>query len=49
MSNYLQNRNSCILEVVELEEGFKVTYLDVDEEGLIKIDEQENILKKKNH
>ena len=55
--NYFENKcqiisckteHKCVLESChELEkEGFKVTYLDVDEEGLIKIDELENILKK---
>ena len=55
--NYFENKcqiisckteHKCVVESChELEkEGFKVTYLDVDEEGLIKIDELENILKK---
>ena len=55
--NYFENKcqiisckteHKCVLESChELEkEGFKVTYLDVDEEGLINIDELENILKK---
>ena len=39
----------CFKSCHELEkEGFQVTYLDVDEEGLINIDELENILKKRN-
>ena len=55
--NYFENKcqiisckteHKCVLESChELEkEGFKVTYLDVDQEGLINIDELENILKK---
>ena len=55
--NYFENKcqiisckteHKCVLESChELEkEGFKVTYLDVDEEGLININELENILKK---
>ena len=55
--NYFENKcqiisckteHKCVVESChELEkEGFEVTYLDVDEEGLIKIDELENILKK---
>ena len=55
--NYFENKcqiisckteHKCVLESChELEkEGFKVTYLDVDEEGLINIDKLENILKK---
>ena len=55
--NYFENKcqiisckteHKCVLESChELEkEGFKVTYLDVDEEGLINIDELKNILKK---
>jgi cysteine desulfurase len=55
--NYFENKcqiisckteHKCVLESChELEkEGFKVTYLDVDEEGLINIYELENILKK---
>ena len=55
--NYFENKcqiisckteHKCVVESChELEkEGFKVTYLDVNEEGLIKIDELENILKK---
>ena len=55
--NYFENKcqiisckteHKCVLESChELDkEGFKVTYLDVDEEGLINIDELENILKK---
>ena len=55
--NYFENKcqiisckteHKCVVESChELEkEGFKVTYLDVDEEGLINIDELENILKK---
>ena len=55
--NYFENKcqiisckteHKCVVESChELEkEGFKVTYLDVDEEGLINIDKLENILKK---
>ena len=55
--NYFENKcqiisckteHKCVVESChELEkEGFKVTYIDVDGEGLIKIDELENILKK---
>ena len=40
--------HKCVLEsCYELEqEGFKVTYLDVDEDGLINIKDLENLLKK---
>ena len=45
----VKTEHKCVLESChELEkEGFKVTYLDVDEEGLISIKDLENLLKEK--
>ena len=44
-----KTEHKCVLESChELEkEGFKVTYLDVDEDGIIKLSELENLLKEK--
>ena len=45
----VKTEHKCVLESChELEkEGFKVTYLDVDEDGIIKLSELENLLKEK--
>ena len=45
----VKTEHKCVLESChELEkEGFKVTYLDVDEDGIIKLSELENLLKGK--
>ena len=45
----VKTEHKCILESChELEqEGFKVTYLDVDEDGIIKLSDLENLLKEK--
>ena len=44
-----KTEHKCVLESChELEkEGFRVTYLDVDEDGIIKLSELENLLKEK--
>ena len=44
-----KTEHKCVLESChELEkDGFKVTYLDVDEDGIIKLSELENLLKEK--
>ena len=44
-----KTEHKCVLESChELEkEGFQVTYLDVDEDGIIKLSELENLLKEK--
>ena len=44
-----KTEHKCVLEsCYELEqEGFKVTYLDVDEDGIIKLSDLENLLKEK--
>ena len=44
-----KTEHKCVLESChELEqEGFKVTYLDVDEDGIIKLSDLENLLKEK--
>ena len=44
-----KTEHKCVLESChELDkEGFKVTYLDVDEDGIIKLSELENLLKEK--
>ena len=45
----VKTEHKCVLESChELEkEGFKVTYLDVDEDGIIKLSDLENLLKEK--
>ncbi len=45
----VKTEHKCVLESChELEkEGFKVTYLDVNEDGIIKLDNLENLLKEK--
>ena len=45
----VKTEHKCVLESChELEtEGFKVTYLDVNEDGIIKLSDLENLLKKK--
>ena len=45
----VKTEHKCVLESChELEkDGFKVTYLDVDEDGIIKLSELENLLKEK--
>ena len=45
----VKTEHKCVLESChELEkEGFQVTYLDVDEDGIIKLSELENLLKEK--